>query len=128
MCLRRKIGWCPKRHAMPVRIFHTEVADAVLLIGGFGGRLDAALQHSFVDVPPSAGWPMDSPHGQVTLLYDLKNDPGETTNLAQEHPDVVKRLETEHAAWAQQLKQDPILPAVRSTLAEFHGERVQLIF
>ena len=78
--------------------------------------------------PPPAGWPMDSPHGQVTLLYDLKNDPGETTNLAHQHPVVVKRLETEHAAWAKQLKQDPLLPAFRSTLAEFHGARVQLIF
>ncbi len=78
--------------------------------------------------PPSGGWSMVSTQGQLTLLYDLKNDPGETTNLAEKHPDVVKRLTTEHTSWAKGLKQNPILPAARSTLAKFHGVLVQLFF
>jgi len=32
-------------------------------------------------------------------LYDLKADPGETTNLASEHPDVVKEMEQAYDAW-----------------------------
>ena len=82
------------------------------------GRLD----------PPEGGWPTDSPHGQITLLYDLREDPGETTNLAQPHPEIVARLVREHAEWASELQEQPILPAYRSTLAEMHGEQVQLIF
>ena len=78
--------------------------------------------------PPLGGWSMFSTQGQLTLLYDLKNDPGETTNLAEKHPDVVKRLTTEHTSWAKGLKQNPILPAARSTLAKFHGVLVQLFF
>lgn len=82
------------------------------------GRLD----------PPEGGWPTDSPHGQVALLYDLREDPGETTNLADQHPEIVGRLTEEHAKWASELQEQPILPAYRSTLAEMHGEQVQLIF
>ncbi len=81
------------------------------------GRLD----------PPEGGWPMGSPLGQITLLYDLSRDPGETINLAHERPEVVQRLVDEHARWAEQLRQ-PILPAIRSTLATMHGEQVRLIF
>ncbi len=78
--------------------------------------------------PPAGGWPTDSPHGQLTLLYDLNSDPGETENLASEHPDVVARLEAVHATWDAGLRETAILPAERSTIAEMHGESVQLIF
>jgi arylsulfatase A-like enzyme len=78
--------------------------------------------------PPAAGWSTDSPLGQVVLLYDLQNDPGETENLAAEYPAVVTQLEAAHAVWAAQLPEEPILPGVRSTLADMHGESVQLIF
>ena len=85
-------------------------------------RPDGRLQ------PPDGGWSTDSPHGQLTLLYDLSSDPGETTNRADDHPDVVQRLSSEHARWAEPIKVDPILPPLRSTLAEFDGTVVQLLF
>jgi len=78
--------------------------------------------------PPVDGWPTDSPLGQVTLLYDLVDDPGETENLAVEHPDIVRRLEAAHASWAAQLVEQPIMPGARSTIANMHGETVQLVF
>lgn len=34
-------------------------------------------------------------------LFDLENDPGETTNLAAQHPDVVKELAESSRAWAE---------------------------
>jgi len=78
--------------------------------------------------PPEKGWSTDSPHGQVTLLYDLQNDPGETENLAEEHPEIVVRLTAAHTAWATGLSETQTLPGLRSTLAEIHGESVQLVF
>jgi arylsulfatase A-like enzyme len=78
--------------------------------------------------PPAEGWPTDSPHGRLTLLYDLNADPGEKKNLAQAHPEIVERLQAAFAAWNAELAETPILPGVRSTLTEIHGETVQLIF
>ncbi len=78
--------------------------------------------------PPEDGWSNDSPYGQLTLLYDLEHDPGETENLAAEHPGIVKRLESTHALWAKGLSETQILPGLRSTLADIHGQTVQLIF
>ena len=85
-------------------------------------RTDGRLQ------PPPDGWPTDSPDGQLTLLYDLTSDPGEAENLAAEHPPIVAQLEQAHANWAIGLADTPILPAVRSTLVDIHGQTVQLIF
>jgi len=85
-------------------------------------RSDGRLQ------PPDGGWPSTSPHGQITLLYDLENDPGEQNNLAESYPEIVSRLEAAHARWAKDLLDEPTLPAQRSTLTEMHGETVQLIF
>ena len=78
--------------------------------------------------PPDNGWSTESPHGQLTLLYDLLNDPGETKNLAEQHPDIVARLATAHDHWAGGLSETQILPGLRSTLTEMHGESVQLVF
>ena len=78
--------------------------------------------------PPEGGWSTDSPHGQLTLLYDLQSDLGETENLAGEHPEIVERLAAAHAKWAAGLSNKQILPGLRSTLAEMHGESVQLVF
>jgi hypothetical protein len=47
---------------------------------------------------PSSSMPSDQ---QYTLLYDLQTDPGEQHDLAQQHPDVVRRLEAGYAAWAK---------------------------
>ena len=84
------------------------------------GRLD----------PPADGWGTDAPLGLVTLLYDLENDPGETTNYASQYPEILSRLEAEFAQWNAELPpaSEAILPALRSTIVEIDGERVQLIF
>jgi len=78
--------------------------------------------------PPASGWTKDVPNGYVTLLYDLENDPGETTNLAATEDEIVARLEAEYAKWNEGLNDEQILPGIRSTLADMHGETVQLIF
>ena len=78
--------------------------------------------------PPEGGWSTDSPHGQVTLLYDLVNDPAETVNYAAGRPDVVQRLTDAWSKWNASNTAEAILPAHRSTLAEFHGEVLQLLF
>jgi arylsulfatase A-like enzyme len=36
-------------------------------------------------------------------LFDLKNDPKETTDLASEHPGAVERMAAQHAAWSKTL-------------------------
>ena len=78
--------------------------------------------------PPEGGWGNDSPNGQITLLYDLANDPSETVNFAAGRPDVVARLTEAWQRWNARNAPQPILPADRSILAEFHGETVQLVF
>ncbi len=78
-------------------------------------------------LPPEGGWPSGSPHGQLTLLYDLQQDPGETRNLANQHPAVVQRLLQRHLQWSTSLT-SPLLPAIRSSRASMHGETVQLLF
>lgn len=78
--------------------------------------------------PPEDGWPSDSPNGQITLLYDLANDPSERVNYAPGRPEVVERLVEAWERWNASNTSEPILPAYRSTLAEFHGETVQLLF
>ncbi|MDP6377626.1 MAG: sulfatase-like hydrolase/transferase [Pseudomonadales bacterium] len=77
---------------------------------------------------PPNGWPIDSPHGQMALLYDLKADPGETQNMARRFPDEVEHLSQAHRAWADLLPERALLPPIRSTIADMHGETVQLLF
>ena len=80
--------------------------------------------------PPADGWPTDAPLGYKVVLYDLVNDPGETTNLAEQYSDVVTRLDAEHAQWNAELPpaSEAILPGLRSIQTEIDGENVQLIF
>ena len=78
--------------------------------------------------PPEGGWPDGSPQGQVTLLYDLTNDPGETVNYAASRPAEVERLTRAWTEWSTGNLAPPILPAYRSTLVDLHGETVQLVF
>ena len=85
-------------------------------------RSDGRLQ------PPDAGWPAEASEGYLTLLYDLENDPGESRNVVEQHPEIAQRLRAAHEAWNSELKTEQILPAQRSTLADMHGETVQLIF
>lgn len=76
---------------------------------------------------PMQPWPQDSPHGQLTLLYDLSQDIGERENLAADHPDVVAELERHLADWDSEMG-EPAWPALRSTLDEIEGQVVQLFF
>ena len=85
-------------------------------------RRDGRLQ------PPEGGWATDSPHGQVTFLYDLEADVGELNNLAEGQPEIVARLEAELDGWRATLATEQILPGVRSTITEIDGEWVQLVF
>ena len=81
-----------------------------------GGRLLAEE-----DYPPV------STHGQITVLHDLEADIGERENVAGEHPEVVERLEAALAAWEAELA-EPMWTSRRSTLAELHGQAIQLYF
>ena len=77
--------------------------------------------------PPEGGWPHELSSEKITLLYDLKTDPSEQNNLADSHPEIVKRLTKEYETWASSLAK-PMIPAIRSTLADIDGTTVQLIF
>ncbi|TDU80935.1 putative sulfatase [Prosthecobacter fusiformis] len=44
--------------------------------------------------------------GTLPQLYDLAKDPGETTNLASQHPDVVKRLTLSLLSWHRSMPPD----------------------
>jgi hypothetical protein len=37
-------------------------------------------------------------------LYDMKNDPGEKTNIAEQNPDVVKKMQGVYEAWYREMK------------------------
>ena len=84
------------------------------------GRLD----------PPTGGWATGTPLGLITLLYDLRNDPQESNNVAAQYPNIVQQLEAEYAKWNDELPPpgETILPAIRSTLTDVDGKTVQLIF
>ena len=76
---------------------------------------------------PMKAWPQDSPHGQMTLLYDLSADVGELTNVAEENPEVVAELEAALSEWSESMG-DPLWPAFRSTLDAIDGQTVHLFF
>ncbi len=76
---------------------------------------------------PFKDWPDDSPHGQLTVLYDLSADIGEQTNVADENPEVVAELSKVVEEWDAGLA-DPRWPAKRSMLHEMHGEMLQMFF
>jgi arylsulfatase A-like enzyme len=76
---------------------------------------------------PEVDYPIASPHGQTTVLYDLSADVSEQQNLADQHPEIVERLESELEAWASELA-EPMWTSRRSTLDDLHGQTVQLFF
>lgn len=76
---------------------------------------------------PQVDYAGDSPMGQLTVLYDLSADISEQKNVADQHPEVVRRLESELEAWNAQLA-EPMWPSNRSTLYELHGQMIQLFF
>ena len=76
---------------------------------------------------PEQDYPPVSAHGQITVLHDLEADIGEQENVADQHPEVVERLEAALASWEAELA-EPMWISRRSTLAELHGEAIQLYF
>ena len=48
-------------------------------------------------------------------LFDLRSDPRETTDLAAEHPDVVRQMAMRHAQWAETLAPLGEIPKVRAS-------------
>jgi hypothetical protein len=58
-------------------------------------------------------------------LFDLDADPGETTNLARTHPEVVERLRTLYAEWETgvlaPIEPVPPRPATATTSAAATG-------
>ncbi len=48
---------------------------------------------------------------QETELYDMQADPGERTNIASQHPEIVKRMRADYEAWFKDVTQslkDPV--------------------
>ena len=87
----------------------------------------AALTDTRARRLPMQAYGQESPHGQLTLLYDLSADIGERTNLAAERPEIVAELEAALQAWDAELA-EPLWPAFRSTLEEIDGEMAHLFF
>ena len=95
------------------KVNKTDLTEEALVIGG---RRLAEVEH-----------PGDSPLGQLTVLYDLSEDVGESRNLAGEHPEVVERLEAELEAWNAELA-EPMWLSNRSTIYDLHGQMIQVFF
>ncbi len=76
---------------------------------------------------PEQDYPPASAHGQITVLHNLEADIGEQVNVADQHPEVVERLEAALTTWEAELA-EPMWVSKRSTLAELHGEAIQLYF
>ena len=76
---------------------------------------------------PQVEYDGDSPQGQLTVLYDLSADVGESRNVAAEHPEVVERLEAELQTWNAELA-EPIWLSNRSTIYDLDGQTIQLFF
>ena len=95
------------------KVNKTDLTEEALTIGG--RRL------------PEVEFPGDSPMGQLTVLYDLSEDVGESQNLAEQHPEIVERLEAELETWDAELA-EPMWPSNRSTIYDLHGQMIQVFF
>ena len=75
------------------------------------------------------GWeaPTGSPRGQLTLLFDVSKDPGETVNLTPQHPELVKRLKKRLGEWNGELI-EPRWNSNRGTAVTIDGVAVEIIF
>lgn len=79
--------------------------------------------HAFSDFQAPAG----SPNGQLTLLYDLANDPGETRNLAASQRDQAQAMTRAIEQWAQDMA-PPSVDSTHGAGAIVDGQAVELIF
>lgn len=66
-----------------------------------------------------------SPKGRFVMLYNLKDDPGETRNLAKDQPDVVARLQAKIEAW-DKANVPAQWTSMRQSTREIEGELVKL--
>jgi arylsulfatase A len=62
---------------------------------------------------------------ESTRLYDIENDPGEITDIAHAHPDIVKKLRDEYEAWFLDVSRG-LSPAVRNVIGSTHQNPVVL--
>lgn len=60
-----------------------------------------------------------------TRLYDIENDPGESTDISQSHPDIVQKLRDEYERWFVDVSRG-ITPAVRNAIGSAHQNPVVL--
>lgn len=60
-----------------------------------------------------------------TRLYDIENDPGETTDISKSHPDIVQKLRDEYEAWFLDVSKG-FGPAVRNVVGSTHQNPVVL--
>lgn len=65
------------------------------------------------------------PLGQWVLLFDLEADPGETRDVAAQHPEVVRRLSARFSTW-DQMNVAPMFTSRRQFHTVIGGRRVQL--
>jgi arylsulfatase A-like enzyme len=66
-----------------------------------------------------------SPLGRFVMLYNLRDDPGEKTNLAGSRPDVVARLQAKIAAWDKG-NVPPQWTSMRQGVRRIEGELVRI--
>ncbi len=90
-------------------------------------RADPAAAHGQGRLLPLQDYPDASPHGQVSLLYDLGDDEAERANLADRFPERLRDLQDRLDRWESSLAR-PVWPSNRSTITEIDGELVQLFF
>lgn len=82
--------------------------NLMTLLGGGADNFEGPLfwQDVFAGEPRFAvrrgRWKLHSEKGNTTL-YDLRDDPGETTDLAASRPEIVVDLAAEHRAWRTRL-------------------------
>jgi arylsulfatase A-like enzyme len=76
------------------------VAHAETVAAGFqGGIEESRTRLRSITMGRWKGIVETSPHGESAALYDLRRDPGETTDLAPRRPDRVRSLKRALAAW-----------------------------
>ncbi|MEM9367924.1 MAG: arylsulfatase [Planctomycetota bacterium] len=82
------------------------------------------------------------PGRQHWHLFDLENDPGESTNLAKQHPETVERLRDEFVRWFEEVTEGQAYAPIRIPVgieghpcvelspswATVHGENIQYVF
>ncbi|MGH9328387.1 MAG: arylsulfatase [Terriglobia bacterium] len=62
---------------------------------------------------------------EETELYDIENDPGESNNIARQHPEIVRRMREQYEAWFKDVSRG-IDPPVRNSLGSRHENPVKL--